>query len=94
MNPEFEKLAMFYDNLGRELFKQARKLPPGMFSGRKGALKLVAGAGAGTAAYLGGKASGKKEGEKDDVQIANRAYQAGVKRGAMAVLQRLRSMGG
>jgi len=94
---EFEKLASYYDNLGRELYQQmakvARKLPPGMFSGRKGAMRLLGGAGVAGGSYMAGKAGAKKDAQEDDVMIANKAYQAGVKRGAMTVLQKLRSMG-
>ena len=97
MDEELEKLASYYDGLGRdlarEMFKVARKLPPGMFSGRQGALKLLAGAGGLGGAYAGGKHVAKGEAQKDDVDIAQQAYTAGMKRGAMAVMQKLRDMG-
>lgn len=97
MNSELEKLASFYDGLGRQLARQmiktARKLPSGMFSGKKGLLKLLGGTAAGAGLYAGGKASGKAEAAEDDVMIANKAYQAGMRRGAMAVIQKLRQSG-
>jgi len=95
---ELEKLANYYDSLGREmaqgLMKTARRLPPGMFSGREGIMKLLAGGAAGTGLYAFGKNRGKKTERKNDVVIANQAYQAGVKRGAGAVIARLRAMSG
>lgn len=93
-----EKIAAYYDGLGRQLFwglyKEAKgKLPPGMFSGKAGLMKLlgIGGVGAGGAAL--GSSYQKKKGTEDDVAIANRAYQAGVQRGAQAVLAKLRGMG-
>lgn len=93
-----EKLAACYDEIGRqmarEMMKEARKLPPGMFSGRGGIMKLLAGAGLAGGGYAVGGRRAKKKAEEDDVQIAQRAYQAGVQRGARAVIQRLRQLGG
>lgn len=98
MNPELEKIASYYDGLGRQLahrmFKIAAKLPPGMFSGRKGMLKLLAGGAAGAGVYGIGKSRGKSEAGKDDVAIADQAYRAGMQRGAMAVIQKLREQSG
>jgi hypothetical protein len=91
-----EKLAACYDEIGREMargmFKEAAKLPPGMFSGRAGIMKLLAGAGIGGGAYATGKYKAGKDAEKDDVEIAQGAYQAGVRRGAQAVIQQLKNM--
>ena len=93
-----EKLASCYDAIGREMarsmLKEAAKLPPGMFSGRAGIMKLLAGTGLAGGGYAAGKYKAGKNAEKDDVQIAQGAYQAGVRRGAQAVIQQLkRSMG-
>jgi hypothetical protein len=92
-----EKLASCYDAIGRamarDMMKEARKLPPGMFSGRAGAMKALAGAGAAGGGYAFGKHKAGKNAEKDDVEIAQKAYMAGVQRGAQAVIQRLKSMG-
>ena len=97
MDSELEKIASYYDGLGRDLARQmikvARKLPPGMFSGKKGLLKLMAGGAAGAGLYAGGKASGRSDAGKDDVAIADQAYRAGMRRGAMAVIQKLRQSG-
>lgn len=101
-----EKLAAYYDGMGRELFwgmlnnrveamqKVARKLPPGTFSGKKGLLKLLGLGALGGGGFAAGSHMAKKRGEKDDVALANRAYQMGVKRGATMVIQKLRGMGG
>lgn len=103
-----EKIAAYYDSMGRELFwgmlnsridylektGAARKLPPGVFSGKKGLLKLLGLGALGGGGFAAGAHVAKKRGERDDVELANRAYQMGVKRGAMAVLQKLRGMGG
>jgi hypothetical protein len=93
-----EKLAACYDEIGRQMardmLKEARKLPPGMFSGRAGVMKLLAGTGLVGGGYAIGKHKAKKKGEQDDVQIAQKAYAAGVQRGARAVIQKLRQMGG
>lgn len=95
---EFEKLASYYDGLGRkmaqDMFKTAARLPPGMFSGRSGILKLLAGGAAAGGFYAGGKARGRSEEKKNDTVIARRAYQAGVQRGASAVMSRLRALSG
>jgi hypothetical protein len=92
-----EKLAACYDEIGREMarefMKEARKLPPGMFSGKAGVMKLLAGGGLAGGGYAFGKHKAKKKGEQDDVQIAQKAYRAGVQRGAQAVIQRLKQMG-
>lgn len=93
-NDDIEKVALFYDEMGRELYhsmiKEAKKLPPGMFSGKAGLAKLVGLGGAGGGAYAYGKYKGKKEGEEDDVQLANVAYKKGMNDGAQAILQRIR----
>lgn len=98
-----EKIASYYDGLGRGLFWEMvenglekaakRKLPPGAFSGKKGVMKLLGLGGLGAGSYAVGASREKKRGAKDDVEIANRAYQAGVRRGAQAVLAKLRGMG-
>lgn len=92
-----EKIAAYYDSLGRQLFwgmmKEAKgKLPPGMFSGKAGLLKLLGAGGIGAGGYAMGAAKEKKKATEDDVEIANKAYRAGVQRGAQAVLARLRGM--
>jgi len=93
---ESVKLAAEYDETGRELaralFKTARKLPPGMFSGKRGILKLLAGGALLGGSYAGGKARAQSAAKQDDVAIAQQAYRAGIQRGAQAVLQRLRGM--
>jgi hypothetical protein len=104
-----EKIASYYDGLGRELFwgmfnngvdvlnKEAaagRRLPPGAFSGKKGILKLLGLGGLGAGGYAVGAARERKKATEDDVALANRAYRAGVQRGAQAVLARMRGMGG
>ena len=98
MIDSIEKLASYYDGLGRamarQMVKEARKLPPGMFSGKAGLLKLLGGAGLAGGGYTMGKSKAKGEAEQDDVMIAQKAYRAGVQRGAQAVLARLRAMGG
>lgn len=93
-----EKIAAYYDDLGRQLFwgmmKEAKgKLPPGAFSGKAGLMRLlgIGGAGAGGAAL--GSSYQKKKSTEDDVAIASKAYKAGVQRGAQAVLAKLRGMG-
>lgn len=93
-----EKVAAYYDSLGRQLFwgmmKEAKgKLPPGMFSGKAGLAKLLGISGVGVGGYAAGSARQKSKGTEDDVAIANRAYKAGVQRGAQAVLAKLRGMG-
>jgi hypothetical protein len=97
MDSELEKIASFYDGLGRNLARQmmktARKLPPGMFSGKKGLAKVLGLGTLGAGGFALGKSSGKTEGKKDDVAIANQAYKAGMRRGAMAVIQKLRQSG-
>jgi hypothetical protein len=96
---DLEKIALIYDHAGRELyktmFKQAAPLPPGLFSGKKGLAKLLGIGAGGTGAYAYGKYKGKKEGEADDVQLANVAYRKGINDGARALLSRIRQqMGG
>ena len=98
MIDSMEKLAAYYDDLGRQLFwgmmKEAKgKLPPGAFSGKAGLMKLLGIGGVGAGGYAMGSARQKKKGTEDDVEIANKAYQAGVRRGAQAVLAKLRGMG-
>lgn len=93
-----EKIAAYYDGLGRQLFwglyKEAKgKLPPGMFSGKAGLMKLLGVGGVGAGGYAAGSARQKAKGTEDDVEIANKAYRAGVQRGAQAVLAKLRGMG-
>lgn len=94
MADDMEKVALLYDEMGRKLFhtmvKEAKKLPPGLFSGKKGLAKLVGLGAAGTGAYAFGKSRGRKEGEADDVQLANAAYRKGINDGARALLQRIR----
>lgn len=105
-----EKIASYYDGLGRQMFwgmletgaarmekvaaAKGRKLPPGMFSGKKGILKLLAAGGLGAGGYALGGARARAKATEDDVALANRAYKAGVQRGAQAVLAKLRAMGG
>jgi hypothetical protein len=97
MDSELEKLASYYDGLGRELARQmikvARKLPPGAFSGKKGLMKILGLGALGGGGFALGKSRGKAEGKQDDVAIANQAYKAGMRRGAMAVIQKLRQSG-
>lgn len=93
-----EKIAAYYDDLGRQLFwgmmKEAKgKMPPGMFSGKAGLAKLLGVTGIGAGGYAAGSARQKKKGTEDDVAIASKAYQAGVRRGAQAVLAKLQGMG-
>ena len=97
MDSELEKIASYYDGLGRELARQmiktARKLPPGAFSGKKGLAKILGLGALGGGGFALGKAKGTSEGKEDDVGIANEAYRAGMRRGAMAVIQKLRQSG-
>lgn len=94
---EMQKIASHYDAIGRsmaqQMLKEARKLPPGMFSGKAGVMKLLGAGALGGGGYMAGKARAKGQAEKDDVAIAQKAYHAGVQRGAHAVIQKLRSMG-
>ena len=92
-----EKLASCYDEIGRhmaqQMFKQARKLPPGAFSGKKGLLKLLGVGGVGAVGYGIGAHQAKSKAKEDDVAIAQQAYHAGVRRGVGAIMQKLRESG-
>ncbi len=90
-----EKIASYYDSLGRALFhslvKEAKVAPK---AGMSTLGKILAGTGLTAGGYTVGSVRQKGKATEDDVEIANRAYKAGVQRGARAAIAHFQRMGG